>query len=96
MNQQPSFDVRIDTIVIDGLPLDAAGPSALRDAVQLELVRLLGGGTAHSVPGTNVAVGRLSAEPLRQASSHPHELGGQIARSIAGTLRAASTTASRP
>ena len=83
---QPSgVSLRIDSMVIDGMPLAAGQVTQLRGAIQRELTRLLqrdgiGNTQGGALPGLLAPAIQVSA-PFQ-----PAELGRQIARSVHESL----------
>ncbi|WP_144109696.1 hypothetical protein [Paraburkholderia sp. BCC1886] len=82
--------LHIERLVLDGVVTETARPQALQDAVQTELVRLLGDGAALARAWPqSTALRRIVAAPLTvpPAPSRPgalpaDELGRRIATSI--------------
>ena len=78
--------LRIDRLILEGLPVGATDGPGVRSAVESELTRLLtSGGVSESLqPG---AIPQLRADALHySAHSGPKQLGKQIARSLYGGI----------
>ena len=78
-----NISVSIERLILDGVPLDAAGRPVLQAAVEAELARLLaegglspelqGGGAMPSLPAGGIQL---------QPGESPAHLGTQIARAV--------------
>ena len=77
--------LRIDRLVIDGVPVDVAQQGGLRAAIERELTRLIDHEGIGAAGGARPA---LLAPPIQvTAAPAPVELGRQIARSVYEALR---------
>ncbi len=86
-----AIELRIDRLVLEGLPLSAAQGALVQRAVELELARLLAeGGLAESWhAGGAVPLAQGGAITLSPGGS-PAQLGAQIAQSVYSGLGGAS------
>ena len=77
-----TIELRIDRLVLEGLPLSAAQGALVQRAVEQELARLLAeGGLAESWHGGALPLVQAAGITLAPGGS-PAEMGAQIARSI--------------
>jgi hypothetical protein len=85
-----NVDVRIERLVLEGLPLDPPERLLLQTAVEAELARLLADGAPQMGFGSGGAVPHLSTGPgLVRLDQHPRRLGAGIGQAIYGSLSAA-------
>jgi hypothetical protein len=81
-----NIKLRIDRLILDGLPVSAEDGPGVRGAVELELTRLLTSGGVHESLQAG-AMPQVRAEGLQySAHSTPQQLGKQIARSLYGGI----------
>jgi hypothetical protein len=78
--------VRIDRLVLDGLPLERAQGPAVKAAVEAELSRLLAEGGIGRELALGGAVPSVPADSIRLAGGGPAQVGKQIARSVYGGI----------
>lgn len=78
-----TITLRIDRIVLDGVPLQARDVAGLRDALQVELATLLSGARE---PRRSVFRSQALGEAVT-CQSRPADLARDVARSIHGALR---------
>ncbi|WP_125612928.1 hypothetical protein [Specibacter cremeus] len=71
------FEVRIDRLIVEGVPVGDAG--ALRAAVAAALARRLAGADA---PGPRADAARRAPDIAYDGGTSPAELGGRIAAAI--------------
>ena len=82
-----NVSVRIDRLVLDGVPLTGAEAAQLRGALQRELGRLLARGGLGGGHPVGAAVPAVVAPPIQvPVPLRPAELGRRIARSVHESL----------
>lgn len=86
-----NFNVHIERLVLDGLPVTSSDGSIIQVAVETELARLLAG---QGLTGLSAkAVPHVPGGPIELArETKPAHLGHQIAQAIHTGLRPAPTT----
>jgi hypothetical protein len=78
-----NISVAIERLILDGVPLDAAGRPVLRAAVESELARLLAEGGLSSELRGGGAMPSLRAGGIQlEGQESPAQLGKQIARAV--------------
>ena len=83
-NSQPSIELHIEELVLDGLPLTCSQGPEVQAAVKTELARLLSEqGLRRSSAGT---IPNLSTGTIQLTNNKPAHLGDQIAQSVYGSL----------
>lgn len=88
--------VRIDRLVLDGLPVTAAQGPLVRRAVEVELARLLAATDPRGLARTGGASPVERAPGVRLAGGEgPGVLGTRIARSVHGVLQPPTGSARR-
>jgi hypothetical protein len=82
-----NIDVRIERLILEGLPVERGQGPVVQAAVEAELARLLGErGLAESLQGMGAIPGlRADAIQLTPAGS-PAEIGTQIAQAVYGGI----------
>lgn len=85
------IEIRIERLILDGLPLAQLDGASIQAAVEAELVRLLADGAeARALAegwGAGAALPRLSAPAISlPATPRPAEIGEQVARSVYGVV----------
>jgi hypothetical protein len=83
---RPDIELRVERVVLDGLPIQSHDRAAVGAAVEAELRRLLAqGGWDASV--ASVALPSLRADGIQwSAADGANQLGAQIARAVFGAL----------
>ena len=81
------IDLRIDRLIVDGLPVTAAQGPRLRAAVERELARRLAtGGLSDALAGGG-ALARIGAPDLHlERDVQPAQLGRRIAEAVHGAI----------
>lgn len=82
----PSVRLRVDRLVLDGIPLAAADRPLVRAALEAELARLLGEGGISAEWTGGGAVPRLRAPAVVDATADAASLGRQIANAVYGGI----------
>jgi hypothetical protein len=90
-----TFRVRIERLILDGLPIGRADAQAVRLAVEAELARLI---DAHGLTDTGARTVPGAAAPAIRiaASAGPRAIGEQVARSLFATVSTVSTAPPSP
>jgi hypothetical protein len=77
--------LHIDRLVLDGVPLPAAGRPQLQAAIESELTRLIGSGGISAELASGIAVPSVRAPEIHIArDAKPAQMGSAIARAIYG------------
>ena len=80
--------LHIDRLVLDGITVPQVDRPRLQEAVELELVRLIGEGGVSAAFEAGLAVPAIDAGDLQiRSGTGPHDLGQQIAGALYGGLR---------
>jgi hypothetical protein len=83
----PTIRLRIDTLVLDGLPVAPADTPALRRAIEAALAERLATSGVGSEFSTGVALDRLRAATIElRPGATPTTLGTRIGQALAGGL----------
>ncbi len=86
------IELRIDRLVLEGLPLSAAQGALVQRAVEQELARLLAEGGLAQSWGTGAALPVVQAAGITlKPGESPAQVGAQIARSVYSSLGGALT-----
>ena len=79
--------IYIERLVLEGLPVNGAGPHHVQDAVRAELERLLSqAGLAHELQGGGVLARLKAAEIAMMRGDTTAELGKRIAQAVHGAI----------
>jgi len=83
---RPNIELRIERVVLDGLPVRSHDRAAVGDAVEAELRRLLTQ-SGWDAGAASVALPSLRADGIQwSAADGAHQLGARIAQAVFGTL----------
>lgn len=82
-----SIDLYIESLLLEGLPLQRGQEHQVRRAMERELTTLLAGGALHGALRSGGAIDHLQATALQATGTiRPTDLGKQVARSVFGGL----------
>jgi hypothetical protein len=82
-----NINLRIERLILDGLPIAPAQSALVQAAVEAELGRLLTAGGLHAGLHSGIALPSLRANALQlNAGSNPTQIGQQIAQAVYGGI----------
>ena len=82
-----NINLRIERLILDGLPFEARHSAMLQSAIETELARLLTQNNIGANWQSGGAVPSLRADAIQMTTqSNPAEIGRQIAGSIYGSI----------
>lgn len=78
-----NINLHIERLVLEGLPVESRHADAIREAIQAELMRLLGEGGLSVGLQTGGVFPRLPAQAVQlEAANSPPRIGQQVAQSV--------------
>lgn len=82
------IELKIDRLILDGLPVDRSQSSLVKAAVEEELSRLLTRSGLTGKMGTDATLPYLRGKEIAvQRGDEPQGVGGRIARAVYGGIR---------
>ena len=86
-----NIKLRIERLVLEGLPLEGRGAEILRTSAEAELSRLLKQGGVDTWLRTGGAYPDLRVRPIQLDGSGPSQIGKELARTLYGELGTSKT-----